>query len=225
MSDRSGKGVGIDRILLVDSQPVVRHGISRLVAEEASLELCRGCTRGVEAIEWIEREAPSLLMTDIALDDIHGLALIKKVRAAYPDLPILVFSAYEERVYVERALRAGARGFVTKQQPADQLLEAIHTVLRGELYVPDGMASTLLADVFGDGKRGASGGPGQLSDREIEVLELIGKGEGTIEIADRLHISAKTVESHRANIKSKLNLKSASELLSYAIQWTQAGPR
>jgi DNA-binding NarL/FixJ family response regulator len=225
MKKQSGGEIGVERILLVDGHPVVREGIQRLVSGESSLELCvAGCSRGQEAIESIERENPSLLMTDIALDDIHGLALIKKVRAAYPDLPILVFSSYGERVYIERALRAGARGYVTKQQTTGQILEAIRTVLAGKLYVPDGMASTLLADLFGEGTGGVPGGVGQLSDREIEVLELIGAGEGTIEIADRLFISVKTVESHRANIKAKLNLKSASDLLSYAIHWTQAGP-
>ncbi|OQA07802.1 MAG: Oxygen regulatory protein NreC [Firmicutes bacterium ADurb.Bin373] len=210
------------RILIVDDHPIVREGLIRLINRQPDLLVCEEAETVADALAAIVQGQPDLTLLDLILKDRSGLDLIKDVQARYPQHPILVLSMQDESMYAERVLRAGARGYIMKQEGTDNLIQAIRQVLRGEIYLSDKMSSQLL-------NRFASG-PGKLppateellSDRELEVFELIGRGLGTREIAQRLFVSIKTVETYRANIKQKLKLQNAPELAHRAFQWVQS---
>jgi len=210
------------RILIVDDHPMMRQGLAQLINSEPDLTVCCEADTGHQAFELIRRSQPDLALVDISLPDKNGLELIKDVRAMNPELPILVVSMHDESLYAERVLRAGGRGYVMKQEGGKILMHAIRQVLAGQIYVSDKMSSLIL-EIFSGGRREIGASPvGRLSDREFGIFQLIGQGKGTREIAGQLHLSVKTIEVHRANIKRKLRITSATDLVRYAVRWTEA---
>jgi len=208
------------RLLILDDHPMMREGLAQLINNESDLTVCGEAGTGLEAIDLVAKQKPDLVLADISLPDKSGLEVIKELQAFHPDLEVLVISMHEESLYAQRVLRAGARGYIMKQEGGKKLMEAIRRVLGGQIYVSEKMSSTLLESL--SGQTGKSKSPiGELSDREFEVLQLLGQGKGTSEIAAQLHLSVKTVDAHRANIKRKLNLQSASELMRYAVRWVE----
>jgi len=209
------------RLLVLDDHPMMREGLAQLVNGEPDLMICGQAGTGREALELAGATKPDLLLVDISLPDKNGLEVVKELRDFHPGLPVLVISMHDESLYAERALRAGARGYIMKQEGGKKLMEAIRRVLSGKIYVSENIASTILESVSGKEREAAQTPIKKLSDREFEVLQLLGNGKGTGEIAAQLHLSTKTVEAHRANIKRKLGLQSGPELVRYAVRWVE----
>ncbi len=207
------------RILIVDDHPIVRQGLKRLLDRHSDLVVCAEASDGHEALEAIRASKPDAAVVDIMLADASGIELIKSIKARHPDVAILVLSYHDEAIYAERALRAGAAGYIMKNESTDELVNALRRVLSGAVYLSEGMASRMLTQLVGSASPAAGPPVERLTDRELEVFVMIGRGKGTREIADALHLSVKTIESHRAHIKEKLNLETGSELLCYAITW------
>jgi DNA-binding NarL/FixJ family response regulator len=206
------------RVLLVDDHPLVRRGLAEVISREPDLETCGEAADVAEALGEVDRTKPDIVVVDLTLKTGHGLELLERLKSHSPNLKTLVSSMHDETLFAERVLRAGARGYVTKQEPPEVLVRAIRQVLRGELYLSPRMTSRLLNRVV----VGAStqDDPVQgLSNREVEVYEMIGQGLTIQQIAARLHLSPKTVETHREKVKQKLNVKSSAELNRRAVQW------
>ena len=202
----------------MDDHPLFRHGVSDLINTEADMEVCGESDSAPTALERIRQLQPDMVTVDISLRGTNGIELLKSIRAEYPKLPMLVLSMHDESLYALRSLRAGARGYVMKQEALDRVMAAIRAVLHGELYVSPAMSGRMIEEFV----QGASTGNSiadKLTDRELEVLQLIGQGHGVQQIARELNLSAKTVETHRAHIKEKLNFGSARELARFAVQW------
>ena len=207
------------RILVVDDHPMMRNGLAQLIDNEQDLKVGAEAGTAGQAIDAVARQRFDLALLDISLPDRSGLDLLKDIRALRPELPVLVVSMHDELVYAERVLRAGARGYIMKQAGGEKFLLAIRQVLAGQIFVSDKMSARIL-DAFSGRLPDKSGSPvRQLSDREFEVFRLIGQGIGTRAIAEQLHLSVKTVEVHRANIKGKLGLATATELVRQAVRW------
>ncbi len=213
--------VDIRRIVLVDDHPIVRQGIIMLVEPEDDLDVVGEAESAHEALEVIEETRPDIAVVDLTLKDSSGLELIKDIGVRFPKLPALVLSMRDEGFYAERCLRAGARGYVTKEEGPQKVIEGVRKVLAGQIFISDRMATKVMAKIVRGSGEGDQSPIESLSDRELEVFELIGNGHATREIASRLHISTKTVDSHREHIKEKLQLDSATDLLKHAIQWVQ----
>jgi DNA-binding NarL/FixJ family response regulator len=211
------------KVVIVDDHPVVRQGISHLINQEADLAVAGEAGDCAAALKVVDSVRPDIILVDLRLKDASGIELIKDLRIRYPELPILVLSMHDESFYAERVLRSGARGYITKEEATEKVLTAIRKVLAGEVYLSDTMAARMLSKIV-DG-RSNKVSLERLTDRELEVFELLGQGFGTRQIAERLHLSIKTIESHRENIKHKLKLSNAAELLQQAIQWVQVGSR
>jgi DNA-binding NarL/FixJ family response regulator len=210
-------------IFIVDDHPIVRQGLALLINREPDLTVCGDAEEASSALRLIETLKPDLIIVDISLNGPDGLDLLKNIRARDPNLPVLILSMLDESLYAERSLRAGASGYIMKQEATDRVLVAIRRILDGEIYVSDRMADRMLHRFVGGAQQVEPRSPiSDLSDRELEVFRLIGDGRGTRQIAQELHISVKTVESYQAHIKDKLSLKNARELLQRAIQWTVA---
>jgi DNA-binding NarL/FixJ family response regulator len=213
------------RILIVDDHPMMRTGLAQLIDNEPDLKVCAGADTAGQAINLVSKQKFDLALLDISLPDKNGLELIKDVRALRPEMPVLVVSMHDEMIYAERVLRAGGRGYIMKQEGGEKFLRAIRQVLAGQVFVSEKMSARIL-EVFSGRQSENSGSPvRKLSDREFEVFQLIGQGIGTRAIADQLHLSVKTVEVHRANIKEKLVLKTATELVRYAVRWIDSQDR
>jgi DNA-binding NarL/FixJ family response regulator len=209
------------RIVIVDDHPMMREGLAQLIEHEPDLAVDAQADSAGEALRFIEKAVPDLLVVDISLPDKSGLELIKDVQVLHPRLPILVISMHDESLYAERVLRAGGRGYIMKQEGGKRLMQAIRQVLSGRIYVSEKVSSRILENV--SGHRSDSHSPVErLSDREFEVFQMLGQGQATRDIAQHLHLSIKTVEVHRANIRRKLELASGSELVRYAIRWNEA---
>jgi DNA-binding NarL/FixJ family response regulator len=209
-------------ILLVDDHPLTRYGVKLRISAEPDLEVCGECDAAAAAAAAVRNRVPDLVLLDLSFGDRNGLELLKDLNASHPRLPVLVFSMYPESLYAERVLRAGARGYLMKSEGAEKLIEAIRKVLRGDVYLSPLMLERLAAR-FAD--RPQASGPdafAQLSDRELEVFELIGGGLRTREIARKLGVSVSTVETHRAHLKQKLDVASTGQLIRAAVEW-QAG--
>jgi DNA-binding NarL/FixJ family response regulator len=207
------------RVFLVDDHRIVLEGLVNLINQEANLSVCGQALDGQEALKNIAGAKPDLVILDISLKSSSGLELIKALKAQAPHLPILVLSMHNESLYAERSLRAGARGYIMKEEGTEKLVTAIHRVLEGQFYLSEPMTTKLLSQHV-QGRSGNKTSPLDiLSDRELEVFHLIGQGRTTREIADQLHLSIKTVESYRENIKEKLQLQNATELIQHAIHW------
>lgn len=209
------------RILLVDDHPLLREGLARRLALEEDLVICGQAGDGAEAIESAQRMRPNLMIVDISLPGRDGIDLLKEIKARYPSLPVLVFSMHDETLYAERALHAGARGYIMKSEPPERLIHGIRRVLAGDIALSPEMVSRLLHRAAGMSASKASTAVELLTDRELEIFRLIGEGHQRRKIAEELHLSVKTVEAHRANIRQKLGLQNAAELLQHAIQFVQ----
>jgi DNA-binding NarL/FixJ family response regulator len=221
MKARGKPAKAAKRILIVDDHPMMRQGLAQLITSEPDLAVCCEADTARQAFEAIGQGKPDLALVDISLPDKNGLELIKDIHAMYPALPVLVVSMHDESLYAERVLRAGGRGYVMKQEGGKILMQAIRQVLAGQIYVSEEMSARIL-EIFSGGRREGGASPvGRLTDREFEVFQLIGQGKGTREIAEHLHLSVKTVEVHRANIKMKLRIKSATNLVRYAVRWVE----
>ena len=207
---------------MVDDHPIMRQGLALLINHEPDLNACCEAENARQAMEAIAQGKPDLVLADISLPDKNGLELIKDIQAQYPGLPVLVLSMHDESLYAERVLRAGGRGFIMKQEGGKKLMAAIRQVLSGQIYVSEKVSARILEGFSGRHASTGSSPVDKLSDRELEVLELVGEGKGTREIAAQLHLSVKTVEVHRAHIKEKLNLKTAPELVRFAVRWVEA---
>jgi DNA-binding NarL/FixJ family response regulator len=213
------------RIFIVDDHPIVRRGLIQLINQEADLVVCGEAEEARKALQLLKASKPDLVLVDISLQGVDGIELIKLIRVRYENLPVLVISMHDESLFAERALRAGARGYIMKQEAIEKMKEAIRRVLRGDLYVSQRIGTKML-EKFIDGKAEKNESPMEiLSDRELEVFQLIGRGFGTRQIAEELHVSVKTVESYRAHIKEKLKLENGTALLKHAIQWMESGNR
>jgi DNA-binding NarL/FixJ family response regulator len=206
-------------VFVVDDHPIVRQGLALLINQEPDLVVCGEAEEGQAALRALADTRPDVLVLDISLPGPDGLELLKTIRSTDPALPILVLSMHDESVYAERALRAGANGYIMKQEATDKVLVALRRILAGEVYVSDRFAARLLGQMVARPKQPHQTPVASLSDRELEVFQLIGEGHGTRQIAEELHISVKTVESYQAHIKEKLGLPSARALVQRAIEW------
>jgi DNA-binding NarL/FixJ family response regulator len=205
------------RVFLVDDHPIVRRGFQLLISLEPDLSVCGEADSGPAAFEKMVSLKPDVAVVDLALKSSSGLELIKQARPQLPDMKILVFTMRAESLYAERALRAGANGYITKEEGAEKAIEAIRLLIQGKPYFSPQLAGFMMARLSG---KAMDRVPFEsLSDRELEIMEMIGNGLGSREIAEKLHISIKTIESHREHIKAKLGLKRASELVNYAFSW------
>jgi DNA-binding NarL/FixJ family response regulator len=210
-------------IVLIDDHPLLRKGLTRTIEKEADLNVVGQMDSAEEALGAIEDLAPNLAVVDISLPGMSGMELIKHLQSRTPDVRILVVSRHDESLYAERCIRAGARGYVMKQEAGDAIVNAIRTVLDGRIFVSEEINERLLQSMAEGGRDRIMQSPLEvLSDRELEVFELTGRGDSPREIAERLHLSVKTVESYRARIKNKLNLDSANELMKHAVQWVES---
>jgi len=210
------------KILIVDDHPLVREGLADLVNKEKDLVVCGQAEDAYQAIEAIRELKPDMAIVDISLKEKSGLELIKDIKIQHPGLPVLTLSMHEESVYAERALRAGAKGYIMKREATKKVVTAIRKVLRGQLYLSEKM-TTRLVRKFVEGKPEAGTSPiDRLTDRELEVFSLLGRGNGTRQISEQLHLSVKTIETYRSRIKEKLNLTSGTELLQHAFQWVNS---
>ncbi|MEZ4702167.1 MAG: response regulator transcription factor [Rhodothermales bacterium] len=208
------------RILVVDDHPIVRQGLAQFINQERDMTVCAEASDGFEAMTAIEQASPDLVIVDIQMEGINGMDLVRNVKAQYPDLPVLMLSMHDESLYAERALRAGARGYVMKQEDPRNVIHAIRRVLRGEVYVSDQAASKILKLLSGGADHASP--VDRLSNRELEVLRMIGEGYRTRHIAEKLTLSTKTVESYKARLKQKILLKDAAELARYAAEWVKS---
>jgi DNA-binding NarL/FixJ family response regulator len=206
-------------ILIVDDHPVLRHGIAQLINNERDLVVCGEAETAPGALEAMRSLKPDLALLDISLQGTNGIELIKLMRAEQPKLPILMLSMHDESLYALRALRAGARGYVMKGEAMEHVLTAMRKVLDGDIYVSPRFSERLVFKAIQSLEGGMGSPVDKLSDRELEVLQLLGKGFGTREIANELHLSIKTIETHRAHIKEKLGFKDAGEMVRFAIDW------
>jgi len=210
------------KILLVDDHPLMRRGQADLLGREPDLVVCGEAGTAREAMAAIAKLSPDLVLTDMALPDKNGLELIKDIQALHPGLPVLAMSMQDESLYAARVLRAGGRGYVMKAEGPERLAIAIRDVLNGQVVLSARMAAKMLEAMVGPAGKTGDALEARLSDRELEVLRLFGEGWSTEEIATRLHLSPKTVDVHRANIKEKLSLKTTPEFQRHAIRWVAA---
>src|ERR1043166_3104802 len=209
------------RVLVMDDQPIVRERVTQIVRSEPDLAVCGEADDAHEAFKLVEVAQPHLVITSLSLKNCHGLDFVKDLHSRYPQLLILVFSMYDETVYAERAIRAGARGFIRKHESTEELRRAIHWVLDGEIYMSDRVTLSKVTQFFDRASVKSESAAAQLSDRELQVLQLIGQGQTTRQIATALHVDVKTIETYRARIKVKLNVTSATELADHARKWVE----
>jgi DNA-binding NarL/FixJ family response regulator len=205
------------RVFLIDDHPIVRQGLALFIEREPDLMVCGQAEGATSALQAIPDLMPDFIVLDISLDGPDGLELLKTLHARYPNLPVLILSMHDELAYAERALRAGANGYIMKQEATEKVLTAIRQILRGDIYLSERLTKRMLQQ-FVRGALPPRDPLEKLSDRELEVYRLIGAGHGTRQIADELHVSTKTVESYQAHIKEKLALRNARELVQHAIE-------
>lgn len=201
---------------------MMRQGLAQLITSEPDLMVCCEADTAGQALDLAAAQKPDLALVDISLPDKNGLELIKDIHVLCPKVLILVVSMHDESLYAERVLRAGARGYIMKQEGGKKLVDAIRQVLSGRIYVSEKMSARILEIFSGRRSENAGSSVERLSDREFEVFQLISEGKGTREIAGHLHLSVKTVEVHRANIKEKLKVNTATDLIRYAVRWSEA---
>jgi DNA-binding NarL/FixJ family response regulator len=205
-------------VFVVDDHPLLRQGLALLINREPDLIVCGEAEEAQAAMSAIAAKKPDILIADISLNGPDGLDLLKSLRTLYPDLPVLILSMHDESIYAERALRARANGYIMKQEATEKVLVAVRRILSGDIYLSDRMANKLLHQYISGASADMNSRLSVLSDRELEVFRLIGEGRSTRQIAERLHLSIKTVETYQAHIKDKLSLRSGRELVQHAIQ-------
>lgn len=215
------------KIFLVDDHPLVREWLTNLLNQQADFLVCGESGNAPEALQLMETAVPDIAIVDLTLADGSGLELIKSIKAGQPGVAVLVLSMHDEMLYAERALRASARGYIMKSEATQQVIQAVRTVLAGQVYVSAGVASLLAQKFMGGQKAGEALPVAELSDRELEVFQLLGRGFSTRQISEHLHVGFKTVQSYSARIKEKLNLANINELMREAIRWqeSQEAPR
>lgn len=218
-TEATSNGAGKKRLLIVDDHPLVRERIAELIEQEPDLTVCAQADSATEAIKAALKHSPDMAIVDITLKDSYGIELIKQLRDLNPKLPILVLSMHEESMYGERALRAGAKGYLAKHEASKKIIDAIRRILRGEIYVSEELNRTLLQKVAGGKSNTSDSVIDVLTDRELEVFQMLGQGLVVRDIGERLFISVKTVEAHREHIRQKLKFKTSNELLRFAIQY------
>jgi len=210
-----------NKILLVDDHPLVREWLANLINEQPDLRICGEASNAPQAFQKIGVEKPDIVIVDISLEGGSGIDLIKNIKATHPDVAMIVLSMHDESLYAERALRAGARGYIMKREATKKILQAIRAVLDGKLYISDKI-SDAMAEKFVEGRPAAASPVEQLSDRELEVFQLLGHGLSTRQIADHLRVGFKTVQTYSARLKEKLKLDNATQLLHEAIRWHES---
>lgn len=210
------------RILIVDDHPMMRQGLAQLLGAEQDLTVCGEAENAGAALDAVRALKPDLVLADISLPGKNGLELIKDFQVLQPGLPVLIISMHDESLFAERVLRAGGRGYIMKQEGGKKLMQAIRQVLEGKIYVSEKISGGILEALSGSHASTEGSTMEKLTDRELEVFQLIGQGKGTRDIAEKLHLSVKTIDVHRANIKTKLKLNSASELVRYAVRWAES---
>jgi DNA-binding NarL/FixJ family response regulator len=208
------------KIFIMDDHPITRHGLCQLLNQEPDLIVCGEEENANRAMAAIKSTQPDVVLADLSLAGKSGLEFIKDMHAMHPEIAVLAVSMHDETIYAERVLRAGARGYIMKSEGGAKLLKAIRNILAGSIYVSDKMSARILDLFAGVRGRDAETPLGKLTDREFEVFHLIGLGLGTREIGERLHLSPKTIDTHRLNIKAKLKFKTLPELMQYAVRWT-----
>jgi DNA-binding NarL/FixJ family response regulator len=208
-------------VFIVDDHPMMRQGLAQLINNEPDLVACGEAEGAQQALEYFANNKPDLVLADISLPDKHGLEMIKDIQVLHAGLPVLVVSMHDESLYAERVLRAGGRGYIMKQEGGKKMMEAIRTVLSGQIYVSEKMSAKIL-EIFSGRRSETNRSPiEKLTDREFEVFQMIGQGRGTRQIAEDLHLSVKTVEVHRLHIKEKLEIVDAPSLVRYAVRWVE----
>lgn len=207
------------RIVVVDSHPIVRRGLSHVLVNEPDLEICGEAEDSAAALQLVQTMNPDVVVLDITLKNGSGLDAIKQIKAASPDTKILVLSLHSEVLYAEQVLRTGAKGFISKQESPEQIVAALRAILNGQIYLSRKMSDRMLRRIASGGEALERSPLECLSDRELEVFGQIGQGMTTRQIAERLHLSPKTIETHRENIKKKLSLVSSVELTHRAVRW------
>ncbi len=217
----SNKGDARIRVLVVDDHPAIREALTEVIGNKADLEICGQAASAGEALHLVEKVNPDVVIVDVSLEDAHGLDLVQNIRVQFPDVQVIVFSMYNENVYAERAVRAGASGYLMKSEPTQKVIEAIRAAMRGEVYLSHRMASRIISKVVRGGKQKHGFAVDEFTDREMAVFQMLGRGESVDEIAGRLGLSRKTVETYRRRAKEKLGFDTVSELLQFAVQWSQ----
>src|SRR5271156_3562982 len=217
---KSQRGTKIRKknVFVVDDHPLLRQGLALMINREPDLTVCGEAEEAQAAMKAIAAKPPDILIADISLNGPDGLDLLKSIRTLYPDLPVLILSMHDESIYAERALRARANGYIMKQEATEKVLVAVRRILGGDIYLSDRMANKLLHQYISGASPDMSSRLSTLSDRELEVFRLIGEGRSARQIAEKLHLSIKTVETYQAHIKEKLSLQSGRELVQHAIQ-------
>jgi DNA-binding NarL/FixJ family response regulator len=210
-------------ILIVDDHPLVRKGIRSLLEQESDLTVAGEAASRGEVLDALRKQLPDLILLDISLQGSDGIEVTKAIRSEFDSVPVLIVSMHDESLYAERALRAGANGYIMKQEVAESVIKAIRQVLSGKIFVSDNMRQKVLRDLTQPAAGIKTSPIERLSDRELEVFRLIGEGRGTREISEALHLSIKTIETYRAHIKEKLSIKSAAELARCAVNWVENG--
>ena len=225
IDDNFGDRTGLKKrkIMIVDDHPITREGIARRISSEGDMMVCSEAESAQEALQIIEKQKLDLVLLDISLEASSGLDVLKDLRMRFPELHTLILSMHEESLYAERALRAGARGYLMKREAAKKVIQGIRAVLGGQLFVSEKITA-MMAERFLEGRTAPSSPVAQLSDRELEVFQLLGRGQTTRQIADHLHVGFKTVQAYCARIKEKLQLANATELLRAAMQWNDNQP-
>jgi DNA-binding NarL/FixJ family response regulator len=222
MKTRTKTRVARTSILLVDDHPMLREGLAQLIGGQPDMEVCGQAGDAHEGLEKVRLLKPNLVVADITLPGRDGLELIKDIQALEADVAVLVLSMHDESLYAERVLRAGGRGYVMKQEGGKRIMEAIRQVSTGQIFVSEKMSAKILEIFSGRQSAGGRSPVENLTDREFQVFKCIGRGQGTKEMAEELHVSPKTIEVHRTNLKVKLKIRSISELIRYAVRWVDS---
>jgi DNA-binding NarL/FixJ family response regulator len=209
------------RVFLVDDHPMMRAGLAHLIERQADLTVCGEASNPAEALKAVSDAHPDVILADLTMPGRSGLEFVKDLLAVLPQLSVLVVSMHDESVYAERALRAGARGYIMKEAGGEAIVAAIRQILGGQAYVSPAMSARILDNLSGKKPRGSTSPIESLTDREFEVFQLIGRGKSTRDIAEQLHLSSKTVDVHRSHIKEKLKLKDPTALIRHAVRWVE----
>jgi DNA-binding NarL/FixJ family response regulator len=210
-----------NKVMLVDDHPLVREWLANLINEQPDLRICGEASNAPQAFQKIGEEKPDIAIVDISLEGGSGIELIKNIKFAHPDVAMIVLSMHDEALYAERALRAGARGYIMKREATKKILKAIHAVLEGKLYISDKISDAMTEKISAGGSTSTDSPIEQLSDRELEVFQLIGRGYSTRQIADHMRVGFKTVQTYSARLKEKFKFDNSTQLLHEAIRWQE----